>query len=441
MTTPAAIDGDCGCAETGAVHFRATVDNTPWDGGAAMSGCVNSSGPATCFSRICACRKAGDPSKAIAWALPHHKNPGSPPNAAGVRNALSRLPQTDGLTNKAAAQQHLEAHLSAINAKEAKSAGTYRRAAAMEHPEQRALANGGGGRLQAFPASALRATEVVRDGQKFFHVEGYATVFDAWYEMFDMFGPYDEQVGTGALDSSLARPDLDTAFLTNHRGVTMARTTNRSLSLVKDGLGLAIDAYLNASRQDVRDLVSAIIDELVTEMSFAFWLRSGSWNDDYDQFTITDADIHRGDVSAVNYGANPYTSVAARQGEILAALDHLPGGAARAAMVRLAARPDVAGAGMGIFSLEQGSPMVPLPPGAEPTNGGSGGIPLPVASPPQLVLTGDRMPARAASGPIPAVPTGRPAPPVAQTGLSVQMLAAMQEADNAADLDDESDRW
>jgi len=92
------------------------VDNSAWDGPAAMSRCANSDTPASCYGSICAGRKAGDPSLQASWALPHHKTAGDPPNAAGVRNSLSRLPQTQGLTNAAAARRHLEAHLASINA-------------------------------------------------------------------------------------------------------------------------------------------------------------------------------------------------------------------------------------------------------------------------------------------------------------------------------------
>jgi hypothetical protein len=49
----------------------------------------------------------------------------------------------------------------------------------------------------------------------------------------------------------------------------------------------------------------------------------------------------RGDVSAVNYGANPYTSIAARSAELLRDLDRLPAGAARAALERLQARREL----------------------------------------------------------------------------------------------------
>ena len=87
------------------------VDNGPWDGAAALSSCAKSDDPAAAYAKVCAGRKAGDPALQSSWALPHHDVPGAPPNADGVRNALSRLPQTDGLTNRAAAEAHLQAHL------------------------------------------------------------------------------------------------------------------------------------------------------------------------------------------------------------------------------------------------------------------------------------------------------------------------------------------
>src|SRR5712664_1930373 len=91
---------------------------------------------------------------------------------------------------------------------------------------------GGKGRTRAFPGE-IRAKLVTKDGKQFYHLEGYATVFDQPYEMWDMFGPYNEVVDPGCLDASLdANPDV--AFLVNHKGVTMARTTNDSLTLEKD---------------------------------------------------------------------------------------------------------------------------------------------------------------------------------------------------------------
>lgn len=199
----------------------------------------------------------------------------------------------------------------------------------------------GGERARAVPFGAqLRAQLVERDGKSLYELLGYASVTGRAYEMWDMWGPYDEEIERGAFEATLAaRPDV--AFLVNHRGVTMARTTNGSLVLTEDALGLRSQAWLNPDRQDVRDLISAIDDELITEMSFAFMLDEGHWNDALDKFTITKVTIDRGDVSAVNYGANPYTSIAARSREIMADLERLPVGLARAAMARLSSRVDI----------------------------------------------------------------------------------------------------
>ena len=197
---------------------------------------------------------------------------------------------------------------------------------------------GGTLRTKHFP-SEIRAKLTTKDGRQVYEVEGYATVFNRSYEMWDMFGSYRESVDYNALDKSLANSP-DVAFLVNHKGVTMARTTNGSMELEKDSTGLHVDAYLNADRQDVRDLASAIADGLVDEMSFAFLLNDGDWNEDYDEFKITEADINRGDVSAVNYGANPYTSIAARSSDWLADIERVPVVVARAALDRIQSRLD-----------------------------------------------------------------------------------------------------
>jgi HK97 family phage prohead protease len=198
---------------------------------------------------------------------------------------------------------------------------------------------GGAARLCAFP-SQLRAQLVSRDGKSFFEVTGYASVFNRGYEMWDMFGSYNETVDGAAFNDTLSR-NPDVAFLVNHRGVTMARTTNGSLELTKDTTGLGQHAFLNAERQDVRDLASAINDELVTEMSFAFILEDGMWNDDCSEFRIMKVSIDRGDVSAVNYGASPWTSIEARSAEFIALTKRMPAFAAQAAYARLGARDDV----------------------------------------------------------------------------------------------------
>lgn len=209
--------------------------------------------------------------------------------------------------------------------------------------QQRSLPNGAARRVSTRDLSAqsqLRAKKVDRDGKPFFQVEGYYTVYERGYEMWDWAGPYTEIVSADAGEkTTAANPDV--VYLVNHAGLAMARTVAGTLELWSDATGGGNRAYLNPQRQDVKDLVAAIDDGTITEQSFAFMIVAGQWSPDYTEFRINEYDIDRGDTSAVNYGANPYTSVAARSREILDALDHLPAGAARAALDRLSHRPDL----------------------------------------------------------------------------------------------------
>lgn len=210
-------------------------------------------------------------------------------------------------------------------------------------PEARQLRRqppSGPARLQPFKGE-FRAAKVEHQGKERHQLDGVASVTDQPYEMWDLFGPYTEVVEGGAFDETLAA-DPDVAFLVNHRGVTMARTTSGTLELEATGLGLQARAYVNPERQDVRDLIVAIDDRDITEMSFAFIIEEGEWNDDFTEFRISKVNLDRGDVSAVNYGANPYTSIGARAQEVLRDVRHLPAGAARAAMAELRAREDLA---------------------------------------------------------------------------------------------------
>lgn len=238
--------------------------------------------------------------------------------------------------NRLTASAAQRAAAAATRAAGADQAGYQRRGA--EVASTRLALPSGGARSLAFP-SRLRAKTEKRNGQDRYHVYGEASVFDTPYEMWDMFGPYEEIIESGSADETLAA-DPDVAFLVNHRGVTMARTTNDTLELTADE-ALDVDAWLNPKRQDVSDLVLAIEDREITEMSFAFILEEGWWSDDFTTFKITKFDINRGDVSAVNYGANPYTSIAARQQELLTDLERMDRSIARVALQRLLDRRDL----------------------------------------------------------------------------------------------------
>ena len=191
-------------------------------------------------------------------------------------------------------------------------------------------------RKQEF-ASHMRAATSTAGDKTFVTLDGYASTVNVPYTMYDVFGEYEEQIARSAFDTTLAAaPDVN--FLINHTGMSMARTNAGTLELSIDDTGLRSVATLNPQRTDVQDLVHAVTDGNITEMSFAFRIVSGRWNQEYTQYTITEVDLNRGDVSAVNYGANPDTSISARAKQAMDAIEHLEGAPLRAAAIRAAER-------------------------------------------------------------------------------------------------------
>ena len=217
---------------------------------------------------------------------------------------------------------------------------TIRDARRAQHEADPRTVPAGVARSQAFRSRIKAARSVGAGGKSRVTFDGYASVFEASYSMWDFWGEYREVVSVGAADKTLAA-NPDVAFLNNHRGMTMARTSNGTLTLEADTMGLHDVADCNLDRTDVSDLAAAVDDGDVTEQSFAFVITAGQWSPDYTEFRIDEFDIDRGDVSAVNFGANPFTSVSARAAEVMAALDHMPPGMARAAIERLQARAAV----------------------------------------------------------------------------------------------------
>lgn len=145
-------------------------------------------------------------------------------------------------------------------------------------------------------------------------VGGFASVTEKGYEMWDMFGPYTEVVALTAFDATLATDPL-VEFTINHGaggGLPMAHTRNATLVLaaVHDGdpTGLRFDATVDASRHDVADMLKAMERGDLAEASFKFRIIRGLWSPDWMQYRIEEIDIDRGDVSAVNFGANPFAS-------------------------------------------------------------------------------------------------------------------------------------
>jgi HK97 family phage prohead protease len=138
---------------------------------------------------------------------------------------------------------------------------------------------------------------------------GYASVTNTGYDMYDMFGPYTEEVAAGAFNSSLLRADLDVPLVLQHQDLRrIARTTNGSLRLSEDSSGLLVEADLDPTDQDVQYIEPKLRSGLIDEMSFKFRINAGEWSPDWSTYRITDVDINRGDVAIVGYGASPHTA-------------------------------------------------------------------------------------------------------------------------------------
>jgi HK97 family phage prohead protease len=166
-------------------------------------------------------------------------------------------------------------------------------------------------------------------------VEGYASVTESPYEMWDWLGSYTEVVRQGAFAKTLSE-NPQVQLLLNHGGLSMAYTKAGTLRLAEDSTGLHLGADVNVARSDIANMTAAIADGNVDEMSFAFRVPAGKsmWSPDYDERSILEVDIHRGDVSVVNFGANPATSVGMRAQDF----DRLDESAARELYERLGAR-------------------------------------------------------------------------------------------------------
>jgi HK97 family phage prohead protease len=174
-------------------------------------------------------------------------------------------------------------------------------------------------RARPFDGAELREDS----GGKSLTFTGYASVFDHRYSVWDMFGEFKEQVKPGAFRNSLAQ-GADVPFKINHDGMTLARTKSGTMRLAEDTHGLHVEARLDPANPQVQALRSAMERGDIDEMSFAFRVTEDNWSDDYLDRSIYGADIHKGDVSAVNYGANPATSGATlRSADIFRALHTL----------------------------------------------------------------------------------------------------------------------
>jgi len=139
---------------------------------------------------------------------------------------------------------------------------------------------------------------------------GEASVVEAPYAVRDMFGEFTETIREGAFDKTLSE-NPDVMLLVNHDGLPLARTKSGTLKLAADP-HLSVYATLDPSDPDVKRIESKMRRGDLSEMSFAFRVTRQEWDDDYTERQILEVNLNRGDVSVVNYGANPATTSAIR---------------------------------------------------------------------------------------------------------------------------------
>ena len=136
---------------------------------------------------------------------------------------------------------------------------------------------------------------------------GLASSTDSPYDM----GYFTETLVRGAFDATLAK-DPSVQLLVNHEGLPLAATRNGSLVLEATERGLEFTATCDPADPDVSRIAAKVSSGLMNECSFAFRVVNQTWDEDYTQRSITEVSLDRGDVSVVNYGANPNTNVTLR---------------------------------------------------------------------------------------------------------------------------------
>lgn len=162
--------------------------------------------------------------------------------------------------------------------------------------------------------NSVEAIENQNESQEFI-VEGYATTFNSPYELYR----YDDTVVNEQVDSAaFDKCDCNDVILQyDHEGRVFARTSNKTLELIKDEHGLKVRAYLGGTEIG-KQLYSEIKGGYITKMSFGFIVDDDKVErlEENGQTTVlrTIKSISKlYDVSAVSIPANDQTQISARK--------------------------------------------------------------------------------------------------------------------------------
>lgn len=177
----------------------------------------------------------------------------------------------------------------------------------LELAERKRLADQLRGReVRRVPVAGLE----LREDNGILTMTGWASVTERSYDM----GWYQETIKRGAFGKTLnEKPDVQ--LLLNHEGLPLARTISGTLRLAEDERGLRSEADLNPDDPDVQRLLPKVERGDIDQMSFGFRVTRQQWDDDRENRDIAEVSLDRGDVSIVNYGANPHTSFSLRDAQ------------------------------------------------------------------------------------------------------------------------------
>jgi phage head maturation protease len=166
-----------------ASHNTAVVD-TPWDGSVAVAAIPNDAGEDVLRHEYAWADPSGDPTTKAAYKFPHHNivngRPG-PANMAGLRNAMSRIPQADiPAGDDAGVRAHIQHHMDAMAGRAAR-------------PPRDMLVRSQGGDFEVREAEGQSPTLV-----------GHFGVFNQWAEIRSAYeGRFMERMLPGAFARTL----------------------------------------------------------------------------------------------------------------------------------------------------------------------------------------------------------------------------------------------
>jgi uncharacterized protein len=140
-------------------------------------------------------------------------------------------------------------------------------------------------------------------------ISGHAAVFD---QLSLDLGFFKEKIARGAFSNTL---DADVRALFNHdSNFVLGRTTNDTLKLNEDSIGLKMDIK-PPNTSWAKDLMTSIERGDIDQASFGFRVLKQSWSEDTEQDELirTVEEVELFDVSVVTFPAFPQTDVQLRE--------------------------------------------------------------------------------------------------------------------------------